>query len=345
MIMSLLGFRCRLQFLTIIILVCSYSGLLAKDRVSSETSRVAFDEVWAYLFAAEETFFPKQSPITDVAYFCARLNEEGRLSSIPDIARLPVSCKNLRKHLVVACAHNRAQMYWLLRRDQLARESFIEDIVKASEKFDGIQIDFESLRAQEGDAFVDFLKVLRARLDASKCLSVALLPRWKDQKEEAFPYVKIAAIVDRVIVMAYDEHWRTSKPGPIASLPWCEKICDYAQKNIPANKLVMGLPLYGRVWALNEVSASLRYSSTLKLWEKHKTPVRRLKDDVPHFAFEEKIQAECYFEDMRSLKAKLGFYESKQIKAVAFWRVSQEPAKLWQYIALSKKPVAQNKKY
>ena len=47
--------------------------------------------------------------------------------------------------------------------------------------------------------------------------------------------------MDKIIVMAYDEHWATSAPGAIASLSWCKKIADYASSVIPKEKLVIAI--------------------------------------------------------------------------------------------------------
>lgn len=300
------------------------------------TTPLVFNEIWAYLMTDEESFFPKESPITDVVYFCARINEEGRLGFIPAVAKLPAECSSIRKHVVIACSHNPSEMHWILQRDVKARHQLVQDILKASNGFDGVQIDFEGIRPQEAGAFLGFLKEVRSKLDKKKILSVAVMARSSDRKD-AFSYSAISQIADRVVVMAYDEHWRSGKPGPIASTAWVRKIAEYAQKNIPAHKLVMGLPLYGRVWQLDDVAASLRHSSVINLWKKYKTPLTRLDDGTPTFDFEETVRATCYFEDLQSLRNKLTCYQSMNISSVAFWRLSQEPGRLWKALRSEKK--------
>ena len=75
----------------------------------------------------------------------------------------------------------------------------------------------------------------------------------------------ISKIADRVLVMAYDQHWSTSKPGPVASLTWCREVAAYASKNIPKSKLIMGLPLYGREWGDQGYSRSIRWNQVNEL--------------------------------------------------------------------------------
>lgn len=300
---------------------------------NNSTSSLGFCEIWGYLKQQEEAFFPSNSPITDVAYFCAQLDEEGRVLSVPDVDKLPPACKGLRIHLVVGSFHNKWLMYWVLKKDLKARDVLVKDIVKASEKYHGVQIDFESLREQEKEPYIDFLKKLKARLPKGKMLSVAIPARTRD-RQDAFDYEQIGKIVDRVIVMAYDEHWSGGTAGAIASGSWCERVASYALEKIPTTKLVMALPFYGRVWQTSEVACSLKYCNVLRLWEKHKAqaPIVRTGDSVPSFSFEEKVKATCYFEDLQSLEFKLKLYQGKNVDKVAFWRLSQEPVKIWQML-------------
>lgn len=56
---------------------------------------------------------------------------------------------------------------------------------------------------------------------------------------------QLARYNDYLFLMAYDEHNTTSAPGDVASQHWMEKATDWAAKNIPNDKLVLGLAGYG----------------------------------------------------------------------------------------------------
>jgi len=62
--------------------------------------------------------------------------------------------------------------------------------------------------------------------------------------------------------MTYDEHWATSpNPGPVASLPWVNNAIVAMLREVPAERLIMGLPFYNRIWreiALVEDSLTTR---------------------------------------------------------------------------------------
>ena len=189
------------------------------------------------------------------------------------------------------------------------------------------------MRSQERGDYISFLSEIRRKIGSAKVLSVAVPARTK-LTQDAFSYAGIAAMVDRVLVMAYDEHWRTGAPGPIASTKWCGNVCRFAQQQIPASKLVMGLPLYGRLWQKEKVARALKYQDTLKLWEQGKPPVKRMSDDIPHFSFKQSVTGEVYFEDVKSLSNKLSLYQRKGVKSVGFWRIGQGPNGLWKTLVV-----------
>ncbi len=293
-----------------------------------------YHEVWAYVYNREEKGIRKDLPITDIAHFSVAVNEIGRLTASLDPSPVLERAKEgIRTHLVISCPYNRSLLYWCLKKDLETRDLLINDIVKVSSAYDGVQIDFESVRAEEGEAYVSFLKELRAKLPKKKILSVALLARVREMND-GYHYKKIGELVDRVIIMAYDEHYRSSAPGALASIPWCQRVSSFAIDQIPKEKLIMGLPLYGRIWQKQCIAKDLKYPQTLDLWKKVGSLVNREEDGTPYFSFQELVEGTVYYEDAISLKNKLQIYSEKGVQSVAFWRLTQEPAALWKHIVI-----------
>lgn len=315
----------------------AFLSVLILCSIEIKADTFSFQEIWAYVLKGEEAHLKGSEPISDLAYFSAVVGELGRLQKIPDLSKIPTIVRaNKRIHLVISTPSNISLMYWCLSKDQETRKLLIEDIVKAAEPFDGLQIDFETLRAEEGQAYLSFLRELKTKLPEKKIFSVAV-PARTAEKEDAFPYSKIAMIADKVLVMAYDEHWRTGAPGSIASLAWCKKVLLFSKKMIPQEKLIMGIPLYGRVWQKQEVARALKYPDTLVLWKKYLSPLERTVDGTPYFSYKETVDASVYFEDVQSLKSKIGYYEEETLEGVGFWRVSQEPNALWRLLRIEQK--------
>ena len=93
-----------------------------------------------------------------------------------------------------------------------------------------------------------------------RVLSAALPARTKKLSRDAYDYAKITALVDRVFVMAYDEHWSRGVPGPVASFRWCQNIAEYALTSVGTEKLIMGQPFYGRTWGNVNPNKAFFYS-------------------------------------------------------------------------------------
>jgi spore germination protein len=117
----------------------------------------------------------------------------------------------------------------------------------------GIDIDYEDLHAGDRDAFTAFLTQLAAALHAKgKILSVDLFAKpdnqGYDQRNVAQDYKAIGQVADQVRLMGYEYHWSTSPPGPIAPIGWIRAVLRYAKSQIPARKIILGVPLFGYDW-------------------------------------------------------------------------------------------------
>jgi spore germination protein YaaH len=128
-----------------------------------------------------------------------------------------------------------------------------------SNNFDGVDLDFE------GFAFVDsnktwpktaplwtaLVKELSASLRAqNKILSVStpyvLDPAGKQKGYYVYAWAAIAPYIDRLRIMTYD--YSVSKVGPIGPISWTERTVQYAVTAMPASKVYVGIPGYGRDW-------------------------------------------------------------------------------------------------
>jgi spore germination protein YaaH len=310
--------------------------LLALTTCTSIAS--ASQETWAYLMKGEERFFPADSPITDVACFSAQVNGDG---FIEGGHRSPPSLEGTtpetRYHLVITIPWNSTLAHIYLNPELPFRDRMIEGIVERTKPFDGVQIDFESISSKDGTAYLNFLANLKKALPKGKLFSVAVLPRWETHKKknptDAFDYPFINRIADRVIVMAYDEHYSGGTAGPVASLPWCEKIYSYALKTIHPEKLVMGIPLYGRSWQKEKTARAFRNPEVWTNLRIHKARLETNPISGGSYAYTTNVTVQVHFESMPSLNEKIKLYGSKPIRGVAFWRIGQEPRGFWSHLA------------
>ena len=290
------------------------------------------NEIWAYLYKGEEKYFPTTSPITDVACFSASVDGDGRLTG-GHVTPPSLPTQNLRYHLVVTIPWNTTLAHIYLNPELPLRDRIIADIVERSKGFDGVQIDFESIDAADATNYLRFLAAVKRALPKDKLFSVAVMARWKEYRDanptDAFDYASINMIADRVVVMAYDEHARGGTAGPIASLPWCQKIYAYAVQNIDSDKLIMGIPLYGRSWQKETTTRAFRNQEIWSDLNTRQVEATSSSSTGGHYTYSTRVNIDVYFENLPSLKAKMQLYESQPTQGIAFWRIGQEPLNFW----------------
>jgi len=234
-------------------------------------------------------------------------------------------------HLAIADLSNSSLMHFSLSPAYGIRPLLINDICRVSQDFDGVQIDFEAISPDDAQYFWDFLKELRDQLPSKKMLSIAV-PARTGEIFDAYQYWKIAPIVDRVVIMAYDEHWSDSSPGPVASLPWCVDVIDYALSVIEKDRIVMGLPLYGRAWQDKRLAKALGFHNVQDIIAAKNAKTNYQSELGSYFEYSERVMVKVFYDDLRSIREKLQLYNSKNVKSVAFWRIGLGPADLWNNI-------------
>jgi len=290
----------------------------------------SFREIWAYVVAGHESAYKRGLPISDIGYFGAEIDSYGSLTAVP--RRQNLSSFPGRVHLVVGCA-SRSLSHFILVPNSPERRKLIADLLEATRNYDGLQIDFELIPPRDVETFHSFLRELRAGL-GDKIFSIALPARSRKIANDVYDYEAIKPHVDKILVMAYDEHWSGSSPGSVASLPWCRRVADYSLRAIGREKLIMGLPFYGRSWGNHSPSRALIYSTTERLLnEMDSTEVRR-ENGIPTFDYNVNVTVKVYFEDEYSQSARMEMYKSMNINAIGFWRLGEETPRVWNIIKL-----------
>jgi spore germination protein YaaH len=304
----------------------------ARTQTQGETNLpvTEFGEIWGYVVAGREAALTRGLPLTDVAYFGAEVDSYGSLTDVPRRSNLNFPA---RIHLAVAC-NSRSLTHFVLLADRPERRALINQLLDAARNYDGLQIDFENIPARDGDAFVAFLAELRAGLK-DKMFTIALPARTRKVADDVYDYEKIKPYVDRILIMAYDEHWSGSEPGPVASMDWCRRVAEYTLRVIGPEKLIMGLPFYGRAWGDYSPSRALIYSTIEGIMnEKNVTDISR-ENEIPVFRYNQDVSIVLYFEDEYSLSARMEMYKSMNVRSIGFWRIGQETLEVWNILKLS----------
>lgn len=75
--------------------------------------------------------------------------------------------------------------------------------------------------------------------------------------EDWVRYKQLGQILDHVAIMSYDFAWSGSAPGPVSPGYWMENVYNWATSQVPAHKLMMGLPLYSYFWTIHDYPSNL----------------------------------------------------------------------------------------
>lgn len=130
------------------------------------------------------------------------------------------------------------------------RENLINNLISAAIQydFDGINVDFESLKAEAGPSYVQFIREL-----SLKCANngiVLSVDNYVPTDYTAFyDRAEQAVFADYIVVMAYDEHYSGSEEaGPVASIGFVKDGVTNTLAEVPADQIILGMPFYTRVW-------------------------------------------------------------------------------------------------
>lgn len=141
------------------------------------------------------------------------------------------------------------------------RTTIVQTIVDLVMKnnFDGIDLDYEGFAFVDGSStwsktaprWVALVRELSVALHAKNKLLSVSTPYLYDPNEKqkgyfVYAWAEIASSIDRLRIMTYD--YSVARPGPMGPLTWTEKTIQYAVSIMPASKVYVGLPGYGRDW-------------------------------------------------------------------------------------------------
>lgn len=290
---------------------------------------VLFDEVWGYVMISRLKDYDDMTPLTDVGLFAAEINSYGELTNVPKRTAVGKNFKG-RVHLVTIC-ESTSLSHFCIDPKYGARKKIVQGLLEACEEFDGLQVDWELIPSRDADNFLSFLKELKKGL-GKKPLTVCVPARTKTLQQDVYSYEKIGKIADRIMIMAYDEHWTGGPAGSIASMEWCEKIADYAKTVWPANKYIFGLPFYGRIWGNKSVKQALAFNGMNRTAHENGVVTIERERGVPHYKYTVEVEVEGWYEDAYSNVERSRMYKQKGYNCIAFWRMGQEDVAVWEWI-------------
>ena len=224
------------------------------------------------------------------------------------------------------------------------RGDVIKQLLALAQKYglDGINIDFEQVRYEDASLFIQFLRELYPVMrENNLILSVDMyVPK---PFNIYYNRTEAAKASDYIIIMGYDEYWSTSpEAGPVASIGFAEDGIIETLKEVPKDKIILGVPVFTRIWkdAAGVISSSA-YSMQdgLDIFVDAGAEFTWLEDKGCYYSEYEveedgiTVKYMIWLEDERSLSEKLKLVDKYDIAGVAVWKRGLEKDFVWELIS------------
>ena len=198
---------------------------------------------------------------------------------------------------------------------------------------DGLNVDIENLPSDAGRGFVQFIRELSLACHAKGIiLSVDnyVPTAWTahyDRREQGI-------FADYLIIMGYDEHYQGSEAGSSASLDFVTSGLEKTLAQVPAQKVILGVPFFTRVWkgtGAKPESSLLNMNATAELLAQYGAqPAWDAATGQNYAEFGMgNVRARVWIEDAESMSARLAAVRPSKPAGLAAWRLGMESPDIW----------------
>ncbi|RYG74204.1 LysM peptidoglycan-binding domain-containing protein [Lentibacillus lipolyticus] len=275
--------------------------------------------------------------LTCLSPFMYSVREDGTLTQLQEQPVLEAARSNNISPLMVVTNSSQGEfssdLTAALFRNPETQETLITNLIEKmrAKGYAGVNFDFEYVYPEDRENYNAFLRRVVSRLRPEGFLvSTALPPKESADQQgllyEGHDYQAHGEIADFVILMTYEWGWAGGRPWAIAPINKVRDVLDYAVTVIPRNKIMMGMPLYGRDWNVPWVEGTLastigpeeavqlaaRNSVSIQYDETYQTPFFHYVDDNGQ-------EHEVWFEDARSVQAKYDTVKAYGLRGVTYW--------------------------
>jgi spore germination protein len=290
----------------------------------------------------------KSRYLTYLGMFSYRANRDGTLDA-PSIDNLTEIAERAR--VINALVVSNLEEYQFspdlahaLFTDTAAANRLFVNIIQTADRvgYKDVHFDFELLRPEDRELYNAFLRTARERLHAAGLtLSTALGPKTGYVTTGiygAHDYPAHGNIVDFTTLMTYEWGYMHSDPQAISPIGPVRNVVEYAVKQIPRYKILLGQNLYGYDWAApfppqggppakalspqQAVNLALRENVAIQYNYQAQAPFFRYTDDAG-------VQHEVWFEDARSIQAKFDLIKQFNLRGIMYWKLGLSFPQNW----------------
>lgn len=274
--------------------------------------------------------------LTYLSIFSYNANVDGSLTPINDEPYIQAArAAGVAPLMVVTNQGFNSDVASAILYNTAAQNILINNIVHTldSKNYYGLNIDFEYVYPSDRVVFNNFLRKISDTVRGlGYSISSALAPKLSGSQMgvqyAAHDYPVHGQLMDFVVIMTYEWGWLYGAPKAVAPINEVRKVIDYAVATIPRQKILMGVPNYGYDWTLPFVKGTPAEVMT------NVGAVQRAIDmnaniqfdslaQSPYFTYYDRTgkQHIVWFEDARSIMAKLLLVNEYGLRGVSYWTV------------------------
>lgn len=220
-----------------------------------------------------------------------------------------------------------------------SRWNLIRNLIATAQEYnlDGINIDFENISLDAGEPFIQFIRELSVPCrEYGIVLSVDnYVPMGHT---DHYDRAEQGVVADYVIIMGYDEHYAGSdEAGSVASINFVENGIKNTVEEVPAEKVINGIPFYTRIWKSGPEglsSEAVTMGKAQEFVENHSIAVRWDETTCQNYGEVQEGDTlyQVWLEDADSIRVKLNIMQNYDIAGVAEWRLGHESENVWDVI-------------
>lgn len=203
---------------------------------------------------------------------------------------------------------------------------------------DGINVDFESLSEDVGIHFLQFLRELSIQCHENN-LVLSVDNPVPENFTSHYDRAEQGKVTDYVIIMGYDEHYVGSEAGSVASLPWVEQGVKDTLTEVPAERTILAVPFYTRLWKTTDggalTSEAIGMDQAQKVIADNGAETYWDKITSQNYGTYEGDGAtyQIWLEDSKSIAEKVKLISKYKLAGVAEWKLGFENSGIWKTIA------------
>lgn len=299
---------------------------------------------YAYSFISQQILFSVMNYLTYIIPFTYGFTKEGELISLETYGILK-EAQNSGTGALMHISTLTDEGYFdntlphFIFTDETARRRLINNIISEiiEKGYDGADIDFEFLTAEQKEDYIAFTKELYNSLhDIGKILVIAVPPmNSKEQRGILFDgidYESLGQNADYIMIMAYEYGYKFGPPLAIAPVNQIVRVLDYAISVIPNEKILLGVANYGYDWTLPYIrgesdAPSISTVEAIELAKRYGAEI--MFDEIamaPYFFYTDSDNKahEVWFEDARSIAAKMNLIKEYNLAGGFIWDLMRE---------------------